>query len=308
MLNKITQQRVKIFIGFVFLISWSVALIIYLTGGLEENPTFQIENASISLATLLLATGYMFGPSLANVLTRLVSKEGFSNHYLKPHFNNGRWRYFLIGWFLPGTLTIFGIVLYFLIFPNYYDAELSLLIAQIGSAGGAQGVTPWVVVILQTLQAFLFAPLLNAISTFGEEFGWRGYLQPKLLPLGPRKAILLTGLVWGVWHTPIILMGYNYGLDYWGAPVLGPIAMTWFTVIFGTFLGWMTLKTDSVWPAVIGHGALNGIAALGILLTQDDPSLLLGPTPVGLIAGIGFSLTAALILLLPNALKFEMPA
>ena len=84
--------------------------------------------------------------------------------------------------------------------------------------------------------------------------------------------------------------------------------MIWFTMTFGTLLGWMTLKTGCVWPAVIGHGALNGIAALGVLQTRNDPSTLLGPTPVGLLGGVGFTLTAALILLIPNALESNKPA
>jgi len=299
----IDLKRLLIFLGFAFLISWGTALMIFLTGGLENSPSLRIENASISLATLLLATGYMFGPALANIFTRLITKEGFSDLHLKPNFDGGRWRYYLIAWFLPGILVILGMACFFLLMPKYYDPELTTLIDQISAASKTPGLSPWAIIFIQTLQALFFAPVLNALSTFGEEFGWRGYLQPKLMPLGPRKAILLTGLIWGLWHAPIILMGYNYGLDYWGAPFLGPIAMIWFTMTVGTLLGWMTLKTGCLWPAVIGHGALNGIAALGLLLTRNNPSTLLGPTPVGLIGGIGFTLMAVLILLIPKGLR-----
>jgi len=123
------------------------------------------------------------------------------------------------------------------------------------------------------------------------------------MPLGGRKAILLTGVIWGVWHWPVIFMGYNYGFDYFGAPVLGPLAMVWFTIVTSALFGWVTIKTDNVWPAVIGHGALNGIAALSLLFIQGEPSTLLGPTPVGLIGGAGFSIAALIIFLLPHALK-----
>ena len=112
-----------------------------------------------------------------------------------------------------------------------------MLTEQISAASGAPGLSLWALIVIQILQALLFSPLLNALSTFGEEFGWRGYLQPKLMPLGIRKAILLTGFIWGLWHAPVILMGYNYGLAYWGAPFLGPLAMIWFTMTFGTLLG-----------------------------------------------------------------------
>ena len=73
-------------------------------------------------------------------------------------------------------------------------------------------VNPWTIILSQTVMAMVLAPLLNGIPTFGEEFGWRAYLQWKLMPLGGRKAVLLTGVIWGVWHWPVIAMGHNYGL------------------------------------------------------------------------------------------------
>ncbi len=277
-------------------------LVIFLTGGLENSPIYLIGNGQISLALILMATFYMFGPALANVLTRMVTKEGKRNLLLAPNFDRGRWLYYLAAWVLPGVLTILGMALFFLLFSNAYDADLTFLREQMRLAG-AEDVSPWVIVIMQTVQAILIAPLLNALPTFGEEFGWRGYLLPKLLPLGGRKAILLSGVIWGVWHWPIILMGYNYGTDYFGAPILGPLAMVWFTIVVGALMSWVTIKSKSVWPAVIGHGALNGIAGLSLLFIQGEPSTLLGPTPVGFIGGIGFTILAVILFLQPDALE-----
>jgi uncharacterized protein len=304
MIDKKNKHRILLFLAFAFGISWASGLIIYLTGGLENSPIYTIAGAQISLALILLATVYMAGPAIANLLTRLLTREGKANLNLRPHFDRGRWVYWLAAWTLPGVLTIAGGALYFLIFPGYFDSELSTLIDQLGAAGLTE-VNPMMMVGIQTLQAILIAPLLNALPVFGEEFGWRGYLQPKLMPLGGRKAILLTGVIWGVWHWPVIMMGYNYGHDYFGAPFLGPLAMVWFTIITSIFLGWVTIKANSVWPGVIGHGALNGIAAISLIFIQGNPETILGPTPVGVIGGIGFTITAMLSLLRPNALKPE---
>ncbi len=302
-MNKNTKKRIIIFIAFAFGIAWSASLVIYLTGGLENSPAFEVGGVQISLALILLSTVYMFSPAIANILTRIITKEGKSNLFLKPRFKGGRWIYYLAAWFLPGILTILGGVLFFLLFPSYFDPNLSTLLDQLSGMEGLSNINPWVLVAVQTLQAMLIAPILNAIPTFGEEFGWRGYLQPKLLVLGARKTILLTGLIWGVWHWPIILMGYNYGKTYFGAPFLGPLAMVWFTLSLSAIFGWVTIKAGNVWPAVIGHGAINGIASIGILFTKGNPDPLLGPTPVGLIGGVGLTAVAALIFLLPNALK-----
>jgi membrane protease YdiL (CAAX protease family) len=302
LIDKYNRKRIKIFVIWAFGISWLTGLVIFLTGGLDNSPTYDLGGAQISLAYILLATAYMFGPAIANILTRLITHERFQALNLKPHFEQGKWKYFLIAWFLPGILTIAGSIMFFLLFPRFFDGQLNLLKDQLGSAGGNQQINPWMIVIVQILQALIISPLLNSIATFGEEFGWRGYLQPKLMPLGGRKAVLITGIIWGIWHWPVILMGYNYGNDYFGAPFLGPLAMVWFTLSLSVIFGWLTIKSSNVWPAVIAHGAINGIAAIGLIFVKGTPDSLLGPTPVGFIGGIGLTIIALILLIAPRAL------
>ncbi len=74
-----------------------------------------------------------------------------------------------------------------------------------------------VIVAAQVVMAFTIAPVINMLFTLGEELGWRGYLLPKLLPLGQWNAILVSGVVWGGWHASAIAQGHNYP----GYPVLG---------------------------------------------------------------------------------------
>jgi uncharacterized protein len=303
MVTKKTKSRILIFLSLAFAISWATALAIYLTGGLEGGISLDIAGAKVPLAFILLSSFYMFGPAIANVLTRVITHEGKEGIRLRPFLKQGRWVFFLAAWFLPPLLILAGASLFFLIFPAYFDADLTGLKAQMESLGALPKVNPWLIVALQTVQAMLLSPLLNAIPTFGEEFGWRGYLQPKLMPFGERKAVLLVGVIWGVWHWPVILMGYNYGLDYFGAPFLGPLAMVWFTLSLSVIFGWLTVKAGSVWPAVIAHGAVNGIAAIGLLFAVGNPDPLLGPTPVGIIGGLGLTLTAILLLILPGTFE-----
>ena len=301
------MKRIKIYLAISFGIAWITGLVIYLTGGLADSPKLA---GNISLALVLLATTYMGAPALANLLTRIITREGWQNAFLKPKFKSG-WRYWLAAWFGPGLLTIAGAFVFFLIFPANYDSGLTMLRGMIEQSSAATGqalpeINPWVIVIAQTIQAILIAPILNAIPTFGEEFGWRAYLQPKLISMmDSRKAILLVGVIWGVWHWPVILMGHNYGLTYPGAPWLGPLAMVWFCIVLGTFIGWVTIRGGSVWPAVIAHAAINGIAAIGALLVQGDVNPLLGRAPTGIIGSIGFSVLAAAILLSAHGLKTQ---
>lgn len=299
-------KRIGIFLAFAFGIAWAAALVIYLTGGLTASPII-IPAINLSLAGALLAVVYMGAPALAHLLTRLVTAEGWGSLYLHPKFKQG-WRFWAAAWVLPGLLTIFGMAVYFLVFPQHFDPSLKPLTRMLASSPAPLPFSPWVLVILQTGMGILISPLVNGLFTFGEEFGWRAYLQPKLMPLGGRKAMLLLGVIWGVWHWPVILMGYEYGFDYWGFPWSGLALFLLFTIASGTLLGWVTLRGGSVWGAVIGHAGMNGIAALAVVMTQGSPSPLLGPLPVGLVGMLGYILWAAWILVSPGELAPEEKA
>ena len=295
--NFVDWKRVSIFIAFAFGIAWLVALTLYLTGGLTATP----------YTLVLLAVGYMGAPAFAHILTRLVTREGWQGLFLRPNFKQGR-LYWLICWIAPALFTFAGMAVFFALFPQYYDPAFSAVTKLMEGNAQLAGqpipeIDPKLVVIGQTLTALLIAPILNAIPILGEEFGWRAYLQPKLMPLGGRKAMLVMGVIWGLWHAPVIAMGHNYGTEYPGAPWLGILVMTWFTFILGTFLGWAVLRGGSVWPAVIGHGAINGIAGIYVFFTQGSPNLLLGPSAAGIMGSWAITVVALLILLKSDALK-----
>lgn len=126
--------------------------------------------------------------------------------------------------------------------------------------------------------AMLAAPLLvqgliagitiNALFAFGEEYGWRGVLAGELQPLGVLRSNLVTGVLWGLWHAPIIiLMGHNYG-DQWALGV--PMMVAW-TVPFSFLLSWVKARTGSVLAPAMLHGAYNGtIGAFALLLVGGN--------------------------------------
>jgi membrane protease YdiL (CAAX protease family) len=282
----INQKRLSVFLAFAFGIAWLVGLIIFLTGGLISSPEI-IPGSKITLAFALVTIGYMWAPALANIFTRLVTKQGWNDLFLKPAFK-ANWKFWLAAWVLPAVLTIIGAVFYFLFFPGQFDSNMTSLQQMIKSSSGGMDINPWLIVSGQIVAGILVAPFINSFFTFGEEFGWRGYLLPNLMPLGERKAYLISGIIWGLWHAPVIAMGHNFGLDYPGAPWPGILAMIWFCILAGTFLGWLSTRAESVWPAVIGHAAINGIAALPVFFVLGKPNMLLGPTPVGVISSIGY--------------------
>ena len=140
------------------------------------------------------------------------------------------------------------------------------------------------------LFAVLLAPAINMFPALGEEVGWRGYMMPRLKErFGLLNGRLLGGVVWGVWHWPLMLLvGYEYGTNYLGAPLLGLVV--WCVVCFAlnTLLDILYEKTESIWVPAIAHGAFNAIAALPqVLVTPADAYYnVLGPMPIGLIAAL----------------------
>jgi len=121
----------------------------------------------------------------------------------------------------------------------------------------------------------------------------RGDLQGELIKMGKARGILLVGIVWGLWHAPIIMMGHNYP----GYPVLGVLVMTLYTIGLGFFLGYAVLKSGSVWLAAFLHALNNGVASflMVVVYRPDDPVFSFG---IGLYGLIVWAIVVAGLLIL----------
>jgi membrane protease YdiL (CAAX protease family) len=127
------------------------------------------------------------------------------------------------------------------------------------------------------INTLIVGPFLGLIITFGEEYGWRGYLQTELTRLGRVRGVFLLGVIWGVWHWPVIWMGYNYP----GQPVLGSIAMVLMCVILAYFLAYAVFKSNGIWTAAYLH-ALSNQAFSFFAMTMVVPTSMLFSFGIGL--------------------------
>lgn len=100
-------------------------------------------------------------------------------------------------------------------------------------------------------------PLSGLAALFGEEYGWRGFLQGELTKLGPRRGVFLVGLIWGVWHVPVFFGGAH---TYPGTAAGVALGVTFF-VLAGFVFGYAAIKTGSVWVVAFMHGVLNAVHA-----------------------------------------------
>jgi len=280
-----TKKRLILFVALTIVIAWILFLLVPICG----LPY----GTGVSVAIIASA---MFAPALSNVLTRLITKEGFGNMYLRPHFK-GHVKDYLLVYFGPTALLLLSGVLYFLIFPGSFDPELTALKGMLASSG-KQGLAASNLLIVQALIFVGLGPIINIIPTLGEELGWRGYLLPKLrMFFSDRAALILTGVIWGIWHLPIIVMGHNYGTSYWGYPWLGILAMIVFCVMLGTIEGYLSIKLQSAIPAAMIHSTVNAGAALPIYLIKGSYNTLLGPAITGMIGGLPFIILAVILLI-----------
>jgi len=95
---------------------------------------------------------------------------------------------------------------------------------------------------------------------FGEEYGWRFYLQDRLFTLfGEYKGVVLLGLIWGLWHLPLNLMGLNFAKD----PFFGNITYLVYTIAVGIIYSYAVLKTGSIWIAVLLHAITDSLVVTG---------------------------------------------
>lgn len=262
-------------------------------------PLFVIQAEVSSLPVLLASVIFMFLPALTTFLVRRLTHDKTD---LFLHWNiKTAWKQYLLAAFLPGILIGAGAVLYFLLFPNHLDLSLNY-VTQLAALNGQTIEPPQLTipgVIGIGLILILAAPLvvINHAAAFGEEIGWRGFLLPMLIEkVGVPKAVILSGVLWGLAHAPLVCFGLNYTGKYAGAPLTGILMMVLFAACIGIFLSCLTLKSGSIFPACIAHGAINAVREAPLLICTDTYNALLGPKPSGIIGMAGFLALGAIIL------------
>lgn len=225
--------------------------------------------------------------------------------------------WFLFAWFVPTVLTIMGVAVFFCVFPKDFSAEMpgfTEMISQQGidiSDGTVQGMPIKTLFAVQLVQAITIAPFINMIAAIGEEIGWRGYMTPAIQRLtGKKPGLIISGVIWGLWHAPlIVLVGYEYGTDYFGAPWLGVIAFCYIATLIGIILSYIYDRSECIIVPTLFHGAFNAIATLPILFnTNEYGSMILGPAPNGVIGALPMLILAAVLFVFYEPKKQNNPA
>ncbi|MCM1263459.1 MAG: CPBP family intramembrane metalloprotease [Butyrivibrio sp.] len=288
-----TKKQFTIYMILAFAIAWILQIVGSIFAGQGNLSVFRIA---------LVVT--MFAPLAAALIAGIPLKGMGWIPKLK-----GKVRYVFVALWFNSVLMILGAALFFCIFPKAFDADLAyfadVLVLQAGEQAleqlEAQGLTMPMYLIVMAVQALTVSPFLNMFAAVGEEVGWRGAMTPYLKDkLGIVKGRILSGIIWGAWHWPaMILAGYEYGTEYIGAPVLGPIVFCLCTVAMGILLDDIYEKTGCIWFPALMHGSVNAFATIFPYLVKAEYSTytIFGPAYNGLIAMIPLWIAAAVVLM-----------
>jgi membrane protease YdiL (CAAX protease family) len=247
------RRGVLVFLLIAFGLAWAGVLVAQLAGASMENPLVQLPMA--------------FSPAVAAfVVRRWVTKEGFRDTGLALRLREAK-AYYLLA--LVGPVVLVAAMIALAGALGLYRPDAAPLpgpLSVLGSLG----------IAVATMPIF-----------FGEEFGWRSYLQQRL-GRRPLRAVIITGVIWGVWHYPLAFTEY---VDY-ANPVLGLTTWTIHAVLLAIILAWLFVRSRSIWVPCLAHAGNNMIIGMfsGALLMDGsglDPATvdLIGLAPLAAIAG-----------------------
>jgi membrane protease YdiL (CAAX protease family) len=265
------NQHIKkaiLFVGLTFLVSWLMAFLFFAFGGRWGSP-----------ASIAMAATYMFVPMvIAVIVQKFIYKEPLKKP-LGISFRLNRW--FLVAWLLPPVIAFASLGVSLLLPGVEYSPGMEGLLErfesvltpeQLQQMENRLDTSPLNPIWIALMMGLIAGITVNAIAGFGEELGWRGLLQREFESMGFWKSSTIIGVIWGVWHAPLILQGHNYPQH----PVIGVFMMIILCVLLAPIFSYVRLRANSVIAAAIIHGSLNATAGLSLMVVKGGNDLTVG--------------------------------
>ena len=279
----------------VCLFSWAMAAVAHWGFGM---------GADTPVGLMVFSAVYMFFPMITALVLQAIDKEKFNHTGLVNFKIRGPW---LVAWLLPVAMVFLCILVNGLM-PGVeltYNAEQ--LINQYHVPEDQQelvreqmGQFPaWLMVVTTVLSGLFAGITINALAAFGEEYGWRNYLVGALRGVKFWKASVFIGIVWGIWHFPLILMGHNYPNE----PQWGVLMMVGMCILLGIIELYFVLKTKSMIVAAVFHGTINALTGVVIYFTLGGNDFLNGMP--GLSGFIAMTLTIVCLMIYDKYISKE---
>ena len=255
----------------VCLFSWAMAALAHWGFGMDPRNT--------PVLYTFFGVVYMFFPMITALVLQKIDKEKFNYIGLVNFKISWAW---LVAWLLP-VVMVFVCIPINALMPGvelHYGAEQ--MINQYNIPEDQQELVreqlaqlpAWLMMVIIVFSGLFAGVSINALFAFGEEYGWRNYLVNALKEKKFWSAALFIGVVWGLWHFPLILMGHNYPNE----PQWGVLLMVVFCVLAGVLELYFVLKTKSMIVAAVMHGTINAVAGMTIYFTLGGNDFINGLT------------------------------
>ena len=266
-------RSLTIYIAVAFGFSWLLGAVMFMLG----------PHAHAAVRTSLLVL-YMWGPALGAVAAQRAAGEPLFTP-LGVRLAANRW--WIVAWLLPFALQPLTCGFSLLIPGVTFSADMGGYLDHLAAAlppdriadvrEKMNAVPPLFFGAVMIAQALVAGITVNALAAFGEELGWRGFLFRHFAHWGFWRRSAIVGLVWGVWHAPVVLQGQNYRQH----PVVGVFGMTAFCMLAAPLLDLARLRGRSVWASSILHGSINATAGFAVMLVRGGDDLTIGMTGLG---------------------------
>jgi membrane protease YdiL (CAAX protease family) len=203
-----------------------------------------------------LITMLMWTPAVASLIARIVLREGIRDVSFRLGGKRGT-KALAAAWLAPVAigLVAYGIAWATGLVPFALSAETASA-AGLGSVASLSAMSPVTRFLFFLAGSLTFGTLFACITATGEEIGWRGYMLTRLVDARVPRPLIVSGIIWGAWHMPLILSGQYASSSY---PVLSALLFGVTIVSGATLIGTLRLHTGSVWPAVLAHAAWNSV-------------------------------------------------
>ena len=242
------MKNIKLYLAIAYGLIWAAGLALYLSGYIV---------ASFSGAAPWLVSTCMFIPLVATLICQKSSKEPLLRG-IGIRWKVNRW--WFLGWFTFPVIALLTLLFTHWISGIDTHSEIMQALGETLPFGpvGATAIT--------LLSGMLAGATINGLFAFGEEVGWRGYLLKQFEGRSFLGTAVVIGIIWGLWHAPLILMGHNYPQH----PQWGVLMMVVVCILMSFIIQYFRVKSGSVIVAAIMHGTCNGVAGLTMIFLSLD--------------------------------------
>lgn len=226
-------------------------------------------NPMTAILPMLMSAGAMFIPLLAVIITQLIFKEPVLKG-VGISFKLNKWWW--LGWLLMPLVAMLTLGVTLLMPGAQWTPDSELMQQALQSM--PEGVGVWGIIGISLFSGLFAGLTINAVFALGEEIAWRGFLVELFKGKSFWSSAIWIGVIWGLWHAPLILNGHNYPQH----PLAGVFMMVVFCILLSVMLMYFRKKSGSVIVPAIMHGTINAVAGITALVVTPANDLLYGAT------------------------------